>query len=231
MPKEQTMESMLAQAQRMEDEKSALNKKAMSEALNWGLKGLQQAGGALSAYGDASAYTGFEEAGEAKAISVTTAAGRLAQGDIMGAMITLFRGEELYMQERRQRQKEKQLGLKNQLRELRRGKEKDERDLDRISREGIEKARDYAQETAFASYGQASGVKGSTATRRVRGSAVRAQAAAEAPAKYLAARLDELADVERILGREHDEALKTDPGRLKYQDELQAAIDDVMRFD
>ena len=231
MPKEQTMESMLAQAQRMEDEKSALNKKAMSEAIGWGLKGLQQLGGALSAYGDSSAYTGFEEAGEAKALTVTNAAGRLAQGDIMGAVISLFRGEELYMQERRQRQKEKQLGLKNQLRELRRGKEKDERDLDRISAEGIEKARDYAQETAFASYGQASGVKGSTATRRVRGSAVRAQAAAEAPAKYLAARLDELADVERILGREHDEALSTDPGRLKYQDELQAAIDDVMRFD
>ena len=228
MAQERTMESMLAQAQKMED---AEKKGRISGAIRWGLTGLTQLGGGLSAYNDASAYTGFEEDDEVAGVVANNALGRLAQGDFIGAAVALFRGDELQAQERRKRQKEKQLGLKNQLRELRRGKEKDERTVDQISQKGIEEARDYAAETAFASYGTASGVASSGSRRRVRGSAVRAQAAAEAPARYLASRLTELADVERILGQEHAEALEHHPGRLKYQDELQAALDDVMRLD
>lgn len=232
MAKEQTMESMLQQAIQMEDaEKAAKRKGQLNSALRWGLTGIKQLGGGLSAWNDVSAYSGFEEDDEVAGAVTTNALGRLAQGDIVGAAVALFRGDELQAQQRRKRQKEKQMGLKNQLRELRRGKERDERDLDKISQKGIEEARDYAAETAFASYGTASGVSNSQQRRRVRGSVVRAQAAAAAPARYLAQRLSELADVERILGQEHSEALEHHPGRMKYQDALQSALDDVMRLD
>ncbi len=231
MAKEQTMESMLQQAIQMEDAEKAKKKGQLSSAINWGLTGVKQLGGGLSAWNDARGYTGFEEDDEVVGAVTANAMGRLAQGDIVGAAIALFRGDELQAQERRKRQKEKQMGIKNQLRELRRGKEKDERTIDQISQKGIEEARNYAAEAAFAGYGTASGVASGGSRRRVRGSAVRAQAAAEAPARYLAQRLDELADVERILGQEHAEALENHPGRLKYQDALQAELDDVMRLD
>ena len=231
MEEKHTMESMLAQAVKMEDAEKAKKKGQLSSALNWGLTGITQLGGGLSAWNDARAYTGFEEDDEVAGAVTTNALSRFAQGDIIGGVVALFRGDELQAQERRKRQKEKQMGLKNQLRELRRGKEKDERSLDKISQEGIEKARDLAETTAFASYQTASGVSARGAKRRVRGSTVRAQAAAAAPARYLGQRLSELADVERILGQEHAEALMHHPGRLKYKDELQNALDDVMRLD
>ena len=228
MAKERTMESMLQQAVEMEE---AQKKGRFNQALRWGLTGLKQIGGGISAWDDARGYTGFEEASAVSGAVTSNAFGRLAQGDVVGAVVALFRGEELQAQERRKRQKEKQLGLKNQLRELRRGKQADERDLDKITQKGVEEARDYAATAAFASYGTASGVSRGGARRIVRGTAVRAQAAAEAPARYLGQRLAELADVERILGQEHAEALEHHPGRLKYQDALQSALDDVMRLD
>ena len=101
MAKEPTMEEMLQTAVNEEDRQRAAKKKAISEGIQWGLRGLQQVGGALSAYNDASPYTGFEGAGEAKAIDVTNAASRLAQGDVLGAVISIFRGEELYAEQRR----------------------------------------------------------------------------------------------------------------------------------
>ena len=208
----------------------AQEKGQRSNALGWGLRGLQQAGGALGAWNDSRAYTGFEEGSQVDAAIASDAVSRLAQMDIAGAIVSLLRGRELQARERRRRQKEKKLKLQTDLRELKRGMARDERQADKGYSGRLAQGYSEAQRYAFSLYQSASGVKSGTQERTAGSLSIRAEAAAEAPARYLAEKLDRLADVRNVLEQEIDDALTSHPGRLKHEEQLQAAIDDVMEL-
>lgn len=222
-----TMEGMLQQAVKLED---AQKKRRLSTAAGWGLQGLRQVGGAIGAWNDSRAYSGFEEQDEVGAAVAATGFERLVQGDVAGAVVSWIKGRELQAQERLKRQKEKRLKLKTDLRELKRGIQQGEKEADKGYGQRLAQASNEAQRYAFGLYQSASGVASGNAQRAIAGAAVRAEAEAEAPARFLAEKLDRLADVRAALESEIDDSLKSHPGRLKHEERLQAAIDDVMEL-
>lgn len=230
MPQEPTMESMLQDAIKMEEAEAAAKKGAVSKALGVGLQAAGQIGGAMSAWNDASAYTGFEEADQIGGAVASDAFGRLAQGDIGGFFVSLFRGRELQAQERKKRQKEKKQKLERDLRGLKRGIDEHEQAADKGYGQRIAQASTEAQRYAFSLYQNASGVAHGARQRKTAGVNVRAEAEAEAPILYLAEKLDRLGDARNVLEREIDDSLKSHPGRLKHEEQLQAAIDEVMEL-
>lgn len=222
-----TMEDMLAQAQNLENAQRA---GAVSKALNVGLTAVTQVGGAMAAWHDARMFTGYEETDEVDSVITATAVGKLAQLDVGGFLVTLLRGRELQAEQRRKRQKEKKTLLQRDLRELKRGIYEHEKAADKGYGQRIAQADSEAQRYAFSLYADTSGVKNVNQRRQAAGFSARAEAEAEAPTLFLAEKLDRLGDARAILEREIDDSLISHPGRLKYEEQLQAAIDETLEL-